>query len=144
MPLCGFNPKMVEGIETFSEGLFEATIERGRENNVSDSSAVQTELAEIRLFLEALEKKFGRIDTCNGSSGAEMIYGIALFAHGLFKTTMENNSDERQLATEYNSNVQRVGQFLEQLESEHQRLKKNNPPEVTMRKAAEWVAENSV
>jgi len=142
MPLCGFNPKMVEGIETFSEGLFEATIDRGHQNKVSDSSAVQTELAEIKLFLQALEEKFGRFDAGDGNSRAEIIYGIALFAHGLFKSTMEQNNDERLIAKDYDSTVQRVGRFLEQLEGEHQRLKKDNPPEVTMRKAAEWVSKN--
>ena len=57
MPLCGFNPKMIQGIAIFAEGLFEATVARAEEENLSLPEAFQIELRDIGLFLQALEDK---------------------------------------------------------------------------------------
>lgn len=57
MPLCGFNPKMIQGIAVFAEGLFEATVSRAGEENLSLEEAFQIELRDIKLFLQALEDK---------------------------------------------------------------------------------------
>ncbi len=57
MPLCGFNKKMIRGIAIFSEGLFEATIQRAEEQRVDISTAFRREVKEIGLFLEALENE---------------------------------------------------------------------------------------
>jgi len=57
MPLCGFNPKMIQGIAIFAEGLFEATVARAAEENKSLPEAFRTELRDIGLFLQALEDK---------------------------------------------------------------------------------------
>jgi hypothetical protein len=56
MPLCGFNTKMVQGIALFSEGLFEATLDRAEAQGVDIEQAFRTELKEITAFLEAIEK----------------------------------------------------------------------------------------
>lgn len=58
MPLCGFNIKMVRGIATFSEGLFEATLGRAREEHIEIEEAFKREITDIGLLLEALEKKY--------------------------------------------------------------------------------------
>ena len=57
MPLCGFKPKMVQGIVIFSQGLLEATLERAKETGVSIEKAFKFEVGEIAAFLEALETK---------------------------------------------------------------------------------------
>lgn len=57
MPLCGFNAKMIHGIAIFSEGLFEATLERANEQRIDIATAFKAEVKEIGLFLEALENK---------------------------------------------------------------------------------------
>lgn len=57
MPLCGFNPKMIQGIAIFAEGLFEATAARAAEENKPLPEAFRTELRDIGLFLQALEDK---------------------------------------------------------------------------------------
>jgi hypothetical protein len=57
MPLCGFNPKMIQGIAIFAEGLFEATVARAREEGKSLPEAFDIELRDIRLFLQAIEDK---------------------------------------------------------------------------------------
>lgn len=57
MPLCGFNPKMIQGISVFAEGLFEATVARAKEEGKSLDEAFQIELRDIRLFLQAIEDK---------------------------------------------------------------------------------------
>lgn len=57
MPLCGFNPKMIQGIGMFAEGLFEATTARAVEENKTLTEAFEIELRDIGLFLQALEDK---------------------------------------------------------------------------------------
>lgn len=57
MPLCGFNSKMIDGIAVFAQGLFEATLARAEEENVSIEEAFKMEVREMSLFLEALENK---------------------------------------------------------------------------------------
>lgn len=57
MPLCGFNPKMIEGIAIFAEGLFEATVSRANKEGLSIEQAFQIELRDIKMFLQALEDK---------------------------------------------------------------------------------------
>ena len=57
MPLCGFNPKMIQGISIFAEGLFEATVARAEEESKTLDEAFQIELRDIGLFLQAIEDK---------------------------------------------------------------------------------------
>lgn len=57
MPLCGFNPKMIQGIAIFAEGLFEATVARSKVEGKSLPEAFDIELRDIRLFLQAIEDK---------------------------------------------------------------------------------------
>ena len=57
MPFCGFKKKMIHGIAIFAEGLFEATLERAKEEGKSIEEAFEYEVREISMFLEALENK---------------------------------------------------------------------------------------
>lgn len=142
MPLCGFNQKMIEGIATFSEGLFEATIERGQQNNVNSLTAIKTEVQEIDLFIKALQEKYGMtVET--SKKMVEMIYGIAVFSSGLFESTLSQNGHAKaDLKAAFDQRVKKISEFLEQLENKHQELKKTNTPEQTMVKAVQWIDDN--
>jgi hypothetical protein len=58
MPLCGFNPKMIQGVAIFAQGLFEAVLARSRAEEIDMHVAFEKEVSEISLFLEALEDKY--------------------------------------------------------------------------------------
>ena len=142
MPLCGFNKQMIDGIVIFSQGLFEATIERGVQNKVDDLTAVKREVHEIDLFIKSLHDKYGKPEDATKKM-AEMIYGIAVFAGGLFKSTVAHNGHSKvDLKGTFEKQVKKVSEFLEQLENEHQELKKTNTPEETMKKAVQWIDDN--
>ena len=57
MPLCGFNKRMIIGIAIFAEGLFEATLQRAKENNVNIETSFRNEVKDVTEFLNALESK---------------------------------------------------------------------------------------
>lgn len=142
MPLCGFNKKMIEGIATFSEGLFEATIERGQQHNVNEIAAVETEVQEIGLFIKALQDKYG-ITVETSKKMAEMIHGIAVFSGALFEQTLsQNGRTKADLKGTFDKQVKNISEFLEQLENKHQELKKTNTPQQTMVKAVQWIDDN--
>jgi hypothetical protein len=142
MPLCGFNKKMIDGIVTFSEGLFEATIERGRQNKVNDLTAIKTEVEEIDLFIKALQAKYG-ITVETSKKIAEMIYGVAVFSGSLFESTLSQNGHAKaDLKNAFDQQVKKISEFLEQLENKHQELKKTNTPQQTMVKAVQWIDDN--
>ncbi len=58
MPLCGFNPKMIQGIAIFAQGLFEAVLARSRAEKLDIRVAFEKEVSEITLFLGALEDRY--------------------------------------------------------------------------------------
>jgi hypothetical protein len=142
MPLCGFNKKMIDGIVIFSEGLYEATIERGHQDKVDDLVAIKTEVKEIDLFVKALQAKYG-LTVETSKQMVEMIYGIAVFSGSLFESTLElNGAVNANVRKTFEQQVKNISLFLEQLESKHQELKKKNTPEQTMVKAVQWIDDN--
>jgi hypothetical protein len=58
MPLCGFNPKMIQGVAIFAQGLFEAVLDRAKNENLEVPVAFEREIAELSVFLKALEDKY--------------------------------------------------------------------------------------
>ncbi|MEK6887504.1 MAG: hypothetical protein AABX14_01010 [Candidatus Aenigmatarchaeota archaeon] len=61
MPLCGFNKGMITGIAIFAEGLFEATLQRAKENNVDIETSFRNEVRDITEFLNALEREHQKL-----------------------------------------------------------------------------------
>ncbi len=61
MPLCGFNKRMITGIAIFAEGLFEATLDRAKENNIDIDTAFKKEVKDITEFLNALENEHQKL-----------------------------------------------------------------------------------
>jgi hypothetical protein len=58
MPLCGFNPKMLQGLTLFAQGLYEAVLQRASERGISIEKAMEIEIEEMNVFLGALEEKY--------------------------------------------------------------------------------------
>ncbi len=61
MPLCGFNKKMIRGLAIFAEGLFEATLQRAKENSVDIETSFKNEVRDITEFLNALESEHQKL-----------------------------------------------------------------------------------
>lgn len=134
---------MVDGLTTFSEGLFEATLQRGERNNLPPSEAVRVEINEINSFIEALKSKYG-VTVETSKKMAEMIFGIAVFSGALFDSALNGGDSEgsNDLKDQYRQRVKTVGLFLERLEEIHQALRKTHPSHETMTKAVQWIDEN--
>lgn len=58
MPLCGFNPKMLDGLTKFSQGLYEQAIKRSKEDGIAIERAFEIEVQEMNIFLAALDEKY--------------------------------------------------------------------------------------
>jgi hypothetical protein len=139
MPLCGFNPKMVEGLRLFSVGLMEATLERGRSKQQADAFAIDVEVSEIELFLDEMETMFGR-DREMSNEVARMIAGVALFSQGFLRRVRaaapEENSDLSIVSDRCSAEI---ANLLDELEIKHQELKVRFSAAETMRRSVEWI-----
>ncbi len=58
MPLCGFNPKMLDGLTKFSQGLYEQAVKRSKEDGISIDRAFEIEIEEMNIFLARLDEKY--------------------------------------------------------------------------------------
>ena len=58
MPLCGFNPKMLDGLTKFAQGLYEQALKRSKEDNVSIERAFEIEVEEMNIFLTRLDETY--------------------------------------------------------------------------------------
>ena len=58
MPLCGFNPKMLEGLTKFSQGLYEQSLKRQKEDGIPIDRAFEIEVEEMTIFLAKLDEKY--------------------------------------------------------------------------------------
>ena len=58
MPLCGFNPKMLEGLTKFAQGLYEQALKRQKKDGISIERAFEIEVEEMNVFLAILDEKY--------------------------------------------------------------------------------------
>lgn len=58
MPLCGFNPKMLEGLTKFSQGLYEQALKRQKNDGIPIERAFEIEVEEMNIFLTKLDEKY--------------------------------------------------------------------------------------
>jgi len=58
MPVCGFNPKMLEGLTKFAQGLYEQALKRQREDGIPIKRAFEIEVEEMNIFLTKLDEKY--------------------------------------------------------------------------------------
>ena len=56
-----FNPKMLEGLTLFAQGLYKSVLERSKEKNISLTKAMENEIEEMNVFLEALNQNYSNL-----------------------------------------------------------------------------------
>ena len=140
MPLCGFKPDMVKGNSIYLKGLLDATLERDENPRI----AIEKETKEIELFINALKKIYGRPEYA-GKRKSKFIYGIAILSQAFFEEAVELSESENIHIEEACECVMKdAGEFLKDIEDEHQRLKKIYTPEETMIRAVKWIDENAI
>jgi hypothetical protein len=58
MPMCGFNPRMLEGLTKFAQGLYEQALKRSQSESISIERAFEIEIEEMNVFLIKLDQKY--------------------------------------------------------------------------------------
>ncbi len=58
MPLCGFTPKMLQGLTTFAQGLYEQAHKLSNEQGIPLEQAMEKEIHEMNVFLAALDQRY--------------------------------------------------------------------------------------
>jgi len=78
MPVCGFNEKMIKGLEMFLQGLVEHGIQfRAKQNNETISQALKREIADTsRMLIE--------IQNIQDSGKRTLTEGLVKFALGFY------------------------------------------------------------
>ena len=57
MPMCGFNQKMIEGLEGFHNGLIEhGIIDRSKKKNQTTDQTIKKELSDMDRFLKEIHR----------------------------------------------------------------------------------------
>ena len=57
MPFCGFNKKMIEGLDDFHEGLVEhGIIDRSKKKNQTTDQTIKKELSDMDRFLKEIHR----------------------------------------------------------------------------------------
>lgn len=136
MALCGFNKKMLDGLASFSEGLFEQLQKRAQEDGLSIEDALKQELAEMDTFTKVL-----------GSTTEEVtvMKGITLLAQGLYKQSFEAGGDNSTEAVkERYANVSRDEiEFCRALDEEYYgKLRPNaENPHIALHQLGPWICD---
>jgi len=139
MPLCGFKPDMVKGNNLYLKGLLEATLERDSE----PKKAIQKETKEICLFIESLKEMYKNPEYTK-KRRAKFIYGIAILSQAFFEEAVELSENENMpMVDACQIVIDKTSNFLEEIENEHQKLKKIFSPAETMKKSVEWINDNA-
>jgi hypothetical protein len=63
MPMCGFSPKMLQGLTMFAQGLYESAILRAKGKGVPIEIAMEEEINEMNVFLAALDEHYDDLKT---------------------------------------------------------------------------------
>ena len=61
MPMCGFNPKILEGLALFAQGVYESALRLAKERDVSIEDAMEIEIREMGVFLAALDERYDEL-----------------------------------------------------------------------------------
>ena len=79
MPLCGFNQKMLQGLQAFHEGLVEhGLIERSQKKGTSIESTLQKELNDMDRFLR-------ETPTIENPELRKVIESLTIYARSLYQ-----------------------------------------------------------
>lgn len=58
MPVCGFNPSMLEGLTKFAQGLYAQALDRSKREGIALERAFEIEVEEMNIFLTKLDEKY--------------------------------------------------------------------------------------
>ena len=100
MPLCGFNEKMLKGLQEFNEGLIEhGLLYRSQLNNETTEQAIKREISDMtRLLLE--------INKIEDAAKRTITEGIVKYAMGFYLIMRTKNINE------YKENVKKIGEYF--------------------------------
>ncbi len=85
MPLCGFNPKMFQGLRQFADGLWDQIEKRSREEKKPIMEMLRAEVEEMNLFEEALSKR-------DPSRSTKEILGVSHIAREMYQRSLESQN----------------------------------------------------
>jgi len=128
MPLCGFNDKMLKGLDLFAQGLWEQAEKRSKEDNVSLEESLKQEIKEMDIFKEILSKK--------DSKKVQALHGIALLAQALYGHALDTDSHKES----YNQSLGRELNFFQNVDAKYyDDFRPKFGPEEALRKLGEII-----
>lgn len=88
MPICGFNKKMLNGLEMFLEGLVEYGVkERAAKNNETIDQAIKREISDITRMLAEIQR-------LKDSGKRILTEGLVKFAMGFYLIIRKNKIED--------------------------------------------------
>lgn len=128
MPLCGFKPKMIEGIAKFGEGIFEQAQQKAKDDGLPLRQSVDVEIEETSMFIEMLMG----IDPRKH----EALIGVAHLARAFYRNAQGLDQPEKAFL----DGVKRLLVFLQELDDKYYRdFLPGNSPQVAIKKLGEWI-----
>lgn len=138
MPFCGFNKKMIGGLIMFLEGIYEATVKRGKEAEVTDSEAFENELLDMSIFKTQIDEELLKnVEIQNRFALA--VVSIAEFSKTLFEQIAHEAAEGSEYDNSFKKTVKRLSVILEGLENKHQELKILYPREKAIKDTVSWL-----
>ena len=132
MPVCGFNQKMLEGLSTFAEGLFDQAIKRSREDSLSLEDSLKQEIREMDVFREILDSKDER--------KLQVLKGITLIAQELYRQGLATTPEE--IRKRFFAAVAEEKDFCVKLDNEYyENLRPNFGPFEALQRLSPWIDE---
>lgn len=109
MPLCGFNEKMLKGIQAFNEGLVEhGLVFRSEKNGETIDQAIKREISDMTRFILEL----GNIDD---SAKRVLTEGLVKYAMGFYLIMRSRNLED------YKEDVKKLGDYFAYMDDEYYR-----------------------
>lgn len=111
MPLCGFNKKMLDGLQMFNEGLVEhGLMYRAEKNGETLDQAIKRELADmLRMLLELQE--------IDDSAKRTITEGIVKYAMG-FYLIMRIHGPER-IPQDYHALIKKILAYFQSMDEKY-------------------------
>jgi hypothetical protein len=118
MSICGFTPRMADGIKIFCDGLLEAASVRAEKRGENLADAFQNEIKEIDVLIGELRLAQNRRSVPRYTS----MLGIVMLARGLFEASLfTSRADQVSLDVAFDKEGQVIGTLLEELENYYEK-----------------------
>ena len=104
MPMCGFNSKMLEGLQAFQEGLVEhGLIERSKKTNQTVQERLEEELSDMGRFSVEMPK-------ITDSEMRDLTIGLSTFAKAFYRLARRKGLDN------YRETVSAVNRYFVEMD----------------------------